>query len=182
VIGEIARRLAFGMRREISRRSESTNPWPTEKLPPPSTWPPVRVPTILASPFSVANAATISPALNVCSLTSMTMRPWDGFDPRPSVMSRIERSRWRTRNRTASLSVSSLVRGRCVSHRARRPARHPGTSEPRPVRRPAHLRRPARGLRIPGAVEDGHALCLKTIIPSRNATKEYLGEDSDDEA
>ena len=58
-----------------------TNPWPTEKLPPPSTWPPVRVPTILARPFSAANAATISPALNVCSLTSITTRPWNGFCP-----------------------------------------------------------------------------------------------------
>jgi hypothetical protein len=59
----------------------------------------------------VANAATISPALNVCSFTSMTMRPWNGLDPKPSVTSRIERSRWRTRNRMAILSVSSLVAG-----------------------------------------------------------------------
>ena len=44
------------------------------KLPPPSTWPSVRVPTILANPFSAANPPTISPALNVCSLTSMTIR------------------------------------------------------------------------------------------------------------
>jgi uncharacterized DUF497 family protein len=31
-------------------------------------------------------------------------------------------------------------------------------------------------------VEDEHTLFLKTIIPSRKATKEYLGEESDDEA
>lgn len=59
-----------------------TNPWPTEQLPPPSNWPPVRVPTILANPFSAANAPTISPALNVCSLTSLTTRPWNGFGPK----------------------------------------------------------------------------------------------------
>ena len=29
-------------------------------------------------------------------------------------------------------------------------------------------------------VEDEHAVFLKTIIPSRKATKEYLGEESDD--
>ncbi|HUE89025.1 MAG TPA: BrnT family toxin [Vicinamibacterales bacterium] len=31
-------------------------------------------------------------------------------------------------------------------------------------------------------VEDEHTVFLKTIIPSRKATKEYLGEESDDEA
>jgi hypothetical protein len=31
-------------------------------------------------------------------------------------------------------------------------------------------------------VEDEHTLFLKTIIPSRKATKEYLGEESDDGA
>jgi hypothetical protein len=31
-------------------------------------------------------------------------------------------------------------------------------------------------------VEDGHTVFLKTIIPSRQATKQYLGEESDDEA
>ena len=31
-------------------------------------------------------------------------------------------------------------------------------------------------------VEDEHAVLLKTIIPSRKATKRYLGEESDDEA
>ena len=30
-------------------------------------------------------------------------------------------------------------------------------------------------------VEDEHTVFLKTIIPSRKATKEYLGEGSDDE-
>ena len=29
-------------------------------------------------------------------------------------------------------------------------------------------------------VEDGHTMFLKTIIPSRKATKQYLGEESDD--
>jgi hypothetical protein len=31
------------------------------------------------------------------------------------------------------------------------------------------------------SVEDEHTLFLKTIIPSRKATKQYLGEESDDE-
>jgi hypothetical protein len=31
-------------------------------------------------------------------------------------------------------------------------------------------------------VEDEHTVFLKTIIPSRKATKEYLGEDTDNEA
>ena len=31
-------------------------------------------------------------------------------------------------------------------------------------------------------VEDEHTIFLKTIIPSRKATKQYLGEESDDEA
>jgi uncharacterized DUF497 family protein len=31
-------------------------------------------------------------------------------------------------------------------------------------------------------VEDRHTVFLKTIIPSRKATKQYLGEESDDEA
>ena len=31
-------------------------------------------------------------------------------------------------------------------------------------------------------VEDEHTVFLKTSIPSRRATKEYLGEESDDEA
>ena len=30
-------------------------------------------------------------------------------------------------------------------------------------------------------VEDDHSVFLKTIIPSRKATKQYLGEESDDE-
>ena len=30
-------------------------------------------------------------------------------------------------------------------------------------------------------VEDGQTVFLKTIIPSRRATKQYLGEESDDE-
>ena len=30
-------------------------------------------------------------------------------------------------------------------------------------------------------VEDEHSVFLKTIIPSRKATKQYLGEESDDE-
>lgn len=33
-----------------------------------------------------------------------------------------------------------------------------------------------------GLFEDEHTLFLKTIISSRRATKEYLGEESDDEA
>ena len=47
-----------------------TNPWPTAKFAPPNTWPPVRMPTIVASLFSFANAATISPALSVYRMFS----------------------------------------------------------------------------------------------------------------
>ncbi|HET9264133.1 MAG TPA: hypothetical protein VFO14_13870 [Vicinamibacterales bacterium] len=60
--------------------------------------------------------------------------------------------------------------------------RHPGTSEPRPLRGPAHLRRPARGLCVLGAVRGGRAHGVnEDDLPSRKATKEYLGEESDDE-
>ncbi len=42
-----------------------------------------------------------------------------------------------------------------------------------------------RGLPVPlraeADVEDEHTVFLKTIIPSRKATKQYLGEESDDE-
>jgi hypothetical protein len=40
----------------------------------------------------------------------------------------------------------------------------------------------AVALRAEADVEDEHIVFLKTIIPSRKATKEYLGEESDDEA
>ena len=44
--------------------------------------------------------------------------------------------------------IGSLVSVGCrlvdLAHRARRPARYPETSEPGPLRRPAHLRRPER--------------------------------------
>ena len=43
----------------------------------------------------------ISPALRVCSLMSITTRPWYGFGPKPSVTRRMERSRWSTPNSTA---------------------------------------------------------------------------------
>ena len=40
----------------------------------------------------------------------------------------------------------------------------------------------AEALRAEADVEDEHTVFLKTIIPSRKATKQYLGEESDDEA
>ena len=40
----------------------------------------------------------------------------------------------------------------------------------------------AVALRAEADVEDEHTVFLKTIIPSRKATKQYLGEESDDEA
>jgi uncharacterized DUF497 family protein len=48
---------------------------------------------------------------------------------------------------------------------------------------PASLRRglrrgPAIALRAEADVEDEHTVFLKTIIPSRKATKKYLGEES----
>ena len=50
---------------------------------------------------------------------------------------------------------------------------------------PASLRRGLRrglavALRAEADVEDEHTVFLKTIIPSRKATKQYLGEESDD--
>jgi uncharacterized DUF497 family protein len=42
------------------------------------------------------------------------------------------------------------------------------------------VRREDNGYIVP-FVEDEHTVFLKTIIPSRNATKQYLGEESDDE-
>jgi uncharacterized DUF497 family protein len=55
---------------------------------------------------------------------------------------------------------------------------------PNPERyaRPAHLRRPREDyVYLVPFVEDEHTVFLKTIIPSRKATKEYLGEESDHE-
>jgi predicted DNA binding CopG/RHH family protein len=51
---------------------------------------------------------------------------------------------------------------------------------------PASLRRGLRrglavALRAEADVEDEHTVFLKTIIPSRKATKQYLSEESDDE-
>jgi hypothetical protein len=51
---------------------------------------------------------------------------------------------------------------------------------------PAKVRRGLRrghaeALRAEADVEDEHTVFLKTIIPSRKATKQYLGEESDDE-
>ncbi len=41
---------------------------------------------------------------------------------------------------------------------------------------------PPEALRAEADVEDEHTVFLKTIIPSRKATKEYLGEEDRDEA
>ena len=54
---------------------------------------------------------------------------------------------------------------------------------PSPASRRRGLRRGlAVALRAEADVEDEHTVFLKTIIPSRKATKQYLGEESDDEA
>jgi len=45
-----------------------------------------------------------------------------------------------------------------------------------PRKRSASFRRTAAAF-----VEDEHTVFLKTIIPSRKATKQYLGEEPDDE-
>jgi hypothetical protein len=56
---------------------------------------------------------------------------------------------------------------------------------PNPDRDAGHrifvVRREDYGYLVP-FVEDEHTVFLKTIIPSRKATKEYTGEESDDEA
>ena len=39
----------------------------------------------------------------------------------------------------------------------------------------------AVALRAEADVNDEHTVFLKTIIPSRKATKQYVGEESDDE-
>ena len=53
---------------------------------------------------------------------------------------------------------------------------------PSPARMGRGLRRGhAVALRAEADVEDEHTVFLKTIIPSRKATRQYLGEESDDE-
>ena len=53
---------------------------------------------------------------------------------------------------------------------------------PSPASRRRGLRRGlAVALRAEADVEDEHTVFLKTIIPSRKATKQYLGEEPDDE-
>ena len=88
---------------------------------------------------------------------------------------------WDARTRSSG-TTRHRIRGHRLPHRARRRARQPGTSAPRPLRRPAHLRPPARGRRVPrplrrrrahGLPEDDH--------PEPEATRQYLGEESDDE-
>jgi uncharacterized DUF497 family protein len=53
----------------------------------------------------------------------------------------------------------------------------PSPESPTRVLRRGH----AVALRAEADVEDEHTVFLKTIIPSRKATKQYLGEESDDE-
>jgi hypothetical protein len=54
---------------------------------------------------------------------------------------------------------------------------------PSPARHQRGLRRGRdEALRAEADVEDEHRVFLKTIIPSRKATKQYLGEESADEA
>jgi hypothetical protein len=57
------------------------------------------------------------------------------------------------------------------------------TPTPRPLRQPAHfvVRRESYVYLVP-FVEDEHSVFLKTIIPSRKAARQYLGEETDDEA
>jgi hypothetical protein len=65
-------------------------------------------------------------------------------------------------------------------HRARGLARYLRAFEPRPLWRPAYLRHSARDyVYLVPFVEDENTVFLKTIIPSRKATKQYLGEESD---
>jgi hypothetical protein len=70
--------------------------------------------------------------------------------------------------------LSPRRKNRCVLlHLARAP-------EPRPLRYLV-VRREDFMYLVP-LLEDEHTVFLKTIIPSRKATKQYLGEESDDEA
>src|SRR5438132_10043604 len=61
----------------------------------------------------------------------------------------------RREEREAQDGARHRVRRNRLPHRARRPARYPGAPEPRALRRPAHFRRPTRGLRVSGAVRRG---------------------------
>jgi hypothetical protein len=45
----------------------------------------------------------------------------------------------------------------------------------------SHVTVSGNGTFVMPFVEDEHTLFMKTIIPSRKATKKYLGEESDDE-
>ncbi|MGH9199825.1 MAG: hypothetical protein ACRD2A_01160 [Vicinamibacterales bacterium] len=62
----------------------------------------------------------------------------------------------------------------------RRPARHPEAPEPRHAGQRIFVIRLEEYVYLMPFVED--TVFLKTIIPSRKATKEYLGEEIDDEA
>jgi len=62
--------------------------------------------------------------------------------------------------------VFQIERGTCSTS---------SNTEPRPLRRPAHLRRPARGPRVPGSVRGGRAYGVpEDDHPESKATKEYL--------
>ena len=67
-------------------------PSPARNVLPLRSLPAVLVPTIVARLFSSAKAASISPALAVCSFTRMTTRPWSRCGPRPALKHR-ERQR-----------------------------------------------------------------------------------------
>ena len=57
----------------------------------------------------------------------------------------------------------------------------PVTRLPFDIARSRRTSSPACVGRLVAFVEDEHTVFLKTIIPSRKATKEYLGEESDHE-
>ena len=74
------------------------------------------------------------------------------------------------------------VRGNRLPYRAWRPDRHLEHRTPAATPASASSSSGADYVYLVPFVEDEQTVFLKTIIPSRKATKQYLGEESDDEA
>src|SRR3989454_12791041 len=84
----------------------------------------------------------------------------------------------RREEREAQDGARHRVRRNRLPYRARRPARYPGAPERYGGQRIFVVQRDDYVYLVP-FVEDERTVFLKTIIPSRNATKQYLGEESD---
>ncbi len=85
--------------------------------------------------------------------------------------------------RDQRLQLTSIVGVRPTQLAAKRLLRRrPVPFPPSPASLARGLRRGlAAALRAEADIEDEHTIFLKTIIPSRKATKEHLGEESEDE-